>query len=113
MVRSLVSRFSIGLVTVPLVIILAVVVTQLWGPVFGMWGWMEFSAILLVLTVMLFALAEEFFRTPNVYGRTHHLYDLRDVPRQQQLQSASAMMLWQALPPTIAAIVLFVMIRVG
>ena len=111
MPRSLLQRFWLGLATIPIAIVVAVIVTQLWGTVFGIWGWMQFAAILLVMTVIVLALAEEFMRPPNPYTRTHHLYDLRDVSPKRDLQSASATTLWQALPPALGALVLFIVSR--
>lgn len=107
MIQSLLQRFWLGLAAIPVVILAAVLITELRDLVFGIWDWMEFSAILLVLAVILLALAEEFVRPPNPYSRTHHVYDLRDVANQPDLQSASPTMLWQALPPAIAAAALF------
>ena len=93
MPRSLMQRFWLGLATVPVTIIVAVIVTQVSGEVFGIWGWMEFATILLMLAVILLALVEEFMRTPNPYSRMHYLYDLRDVSPKRDLQSSSATML--------------------
>lgn len=111
MARALFRRFWLGLLTIPALVAVAVVVTGIWGPVFGIWDWMEFSALTLILAVMGLALAEEFVRPPNPYGRTYHLYDLRDVSSQRDLRSASTTLLWQALPPAVAAAALFAISR--
>lgn len=107
--RSMIRRVRYGLLLVPILVALATVIDRLWGPVFGIWGWAEVGAALLVLGAMGFALVEEFMRPPNPYSRIHHLYDLRDVAKSDTLYAASPTLLWQMLPLVVAATVLLVL----
>ena len=108
MARSLSRRFGFGLAFTAVVVLLAVVGTSIWGSIYGEWGWPVVAAILLIVGAMAFALLEEAVRPQNPYRNLNPLYGLQDVANTGKLHSGGSGWIWNAIPPVVTAMVLFV-----
>jgi hypothetical protein len=108
LVRAIARRFGFGLVFTALAIVFALVITSIWGPVYGIWDWSVIAAIVLIAGAMAFALIEESVRPQNPYRNLNPLYGMRDVANTGKLYSGGSGWIWNALPPVVCAIVLVV-----
>lgn len=99
-------RIGIGLTLLILCGTWAFVETQ--GPLYDVWGWPELVLGTLVLAIFSFAGLEALFRTPNPYTRSDPGYELRDISPQRDLDSGGSGWLIQAIPMTMAVILLSV-----
>jgi hypothetical protein len=106
--QQVVTRISVGLGLTVLLVGAAIGMTWQWGPTFGVWDWKATGAGLLFIGAMAVLLLAEFFRTPNPYSRIYHLYDLRDVSPDRNVQSGSERLIWQAAPLVLTAAALLV-----
>lgn len=80
---------------------------EVFGPLYGVWGWPELVLGCLILTASALAGIVMFFRQPNPYSRSHPLYDLRDVTPERGLDSGGAGWIIQATPLAVTAVVIF------
>ena len=55
------------------------VITMIWGPIYGAFGWRVVAVALMVFEVLIFSSLMEFGRPPNPYSRVYALYDLKDL----------------------------------
>jgi hypothetical protein len=101
--RWLARRFGFGLAFSGVAIGLAVAVTAIWGPIYGVWDWPVVAGILLGLGAMGFALLEEAVRPGNPYRHLNPLYGLQDVHGAGRLDSGGSGWIWNALPPVVVA----------
>ena len=108
MIRALGKRLGFGVAFSVVAILLAVLVTSIWGPIYDVWDWPVVAAILQILGAMAFALLEEAVRPQNPYRHLNPLYGLQDVAKTGQLDSGGSGWIWNAAPPVVTAIVLFV-----
>ncbi len=108
MIRALGMRFGFGIGFTVIAILLAVLITALWGPIYDVWDWPVVAAIILILGAMAFALLEEAVRPQNPYRHLNPLYGLQDVARTGELHSGGSGWIWNAIPPVVTAVVLFV-----
>ena len=108
MIRALGKRLGFGLAYTVAAIMLAVVVTAIWGPIYGVWDWPVVAGILLILGAMAFALVEEAVRPQNPFRHLNPLYGMQDVANTGTLHSGGSGWIWNAAPPVVTAIVLFV-----
>ncbi len=108
MARALVKRFGFGVAFTVVAVLLAFIVTSVWGSIYGIWDWPVVASIILIAGAMAFALLEEAFRPQNPYRHLNPLYGLRDVANTGKLHSGGSGWIWNAIPPVVSAIVLFV-----
>lgn len=108
MIRALGKRLGFGLAFTAVAILLAVIVTSIWGSIYGVWDWPVIAAILLIAGAMAFALLEEAVRPQNPFRNLDPLYGMQDVANTGQLHSGGTGWMWNALPPVVTAVVLFV-----
>lgn len=108
MIRALGKRLGFGLAFTGVAIVLAVIVTTIWGSIYGVWDWPVVAAILLILGAMGFALLEETVRPQNPFRHLNPLYGMQDVANTGKLYSGGSGWIWNALPPVVTAVVLFV-----
>ena len=108
MIRALGRRFGFGVAFTAVAILLAVIATAVWGPIYDIWDWPVVAAIVLILGAMSFALLEEAVRPQNPYRNLNPLYGMQDVANTGKLDSGGSGWIWNAIPPVVTAIVLFV-----
>ena len=107
LIRALGKRLGFGLAFTAGAILLAVIVTSIWGSIYGVWDWAVVAAILLILGAMAFALLEEAVRPQNPYRNLDPLYGMRDVATTGKLHSGGSGWIWNAIPPVVTAVILF------
>ena len=108
MIRALGRRFGFGVAFTAAAILLAVIATVVWGPIYDIWDWPVVAAIALILGAMSFALLEEAVRPQNPYCNPNPLYGMQDIANTGKLDSGGSGWIWNAIPPVVTAIVLFV-----
>lgn len=108
-ILSTLKGIRVGLALTVLAVGLAVGITAIFGPLFGIWDWPKVSVAFLVLLVIGIGALVEFARPTNPYQQTDPLYDLKDVAVEDELHSGGFGWLWNVLPLVIAAVGIFVL----
>jgi hypothetical protein len=96
-----------GLIGGVVAVVVAVAITEIWGPLFGVYDWRAVAAGLMVAGFLLFAAFLEFIRPPNPYSRVYALYDLRDLGPTGEVHSTDLSWLWNAVPLAIGIALIF------
>jgi hypothetical protein len=106
--KALARRLGFGVAFTVIVVLLSIIGTTIWGEIYGIWDWPVVAAIVLILGAMAFALLEEAVRPGNPYRHLNPLYGMQDVAGTGELHSGGSGWIWNAVPPVLTAIVLFV-----
>ena len=110
--KTLWSAFRIGIIYSVACVAVAVVYTSFFGPIsfgpmFGEWGWLHIGVALLMLGVLILLAVDALDRQPNPYGRTHPMYDLKDVPEHTSFGTGRFAWVTQLLPLMLTIALLF------
>jgi hypothetical protein len=106
MLRRVLSSMRFGIVAVVLVVVGALALEALWGPVYGRYGWQQISIAVLFLGIVAVAGLEEFVRPRSPYMNVEPLFDLRDAGPRGTIYSSSPSLLWNSVPPLVTIVVL-------
>jgi hypothetical protein len=77
--KRFVVRTRWGTVRVVIAITVATPIMDRWGTIYGIYGWRQVVAGLMISEGLLFAGVLKATRPPNPYKRISHLYDRRDL----------------------------------
>lgn len=81
----------------------ALVVMQIWGPLWGAFGFRYIASGLMILGYFALLGVEELFRSPNPYARVHPLFGLQDLGPAGELHSSDPGVLLAGLPLLVGA----------
>lgn len=104
--RELLRQMRFGVAVAALIVTGTALYVELYGPLYGVWGWPELVLGGLILGACAMAGVEAMFRPPNPYTRTYALYNLRDVPPNRDLSSGGDGWMIQSIPLAVTALVL-------
>ena len=105
--KDILRRTWIGLAGVALSLAVALVVTTIWGPLWGEFGWRFVAGALMTAGFFGLILIEEFMRAPNPYSRVHPMFGYMDLGPAGDMQSSDPSLFWAAGPMLVGAVVLF------
>lgn len=104
--RSLLRQLRFGIAVAALIVTGTALYVIFYGPLHGVWGWPELVLGGLATAACIMGGMEALTAQPNKFTRSHTMYDLRDVPRQRELESGGTGWMIQALPSVVIFLVL-------
>ncbi|TVR73451.1 MAG: hypothetical protein EA415_07615 [Sphaerobacteraceae bacterium] len=109
--KTLWSAFWFGIVYSVACVAAALVYTSIFGPMFGEWGWLHIGVALLLLGVLALTGVGALDGQPNPYGRTHPMYNLKDVPEHKSFGTGGFTWVTQLVPMILTIALLFAAAR--
>jgi len=106
MLRNILRQLRFGIALTVLIVAGTALYVEVYGPLYGVWGWPELVLGGLIVMASLMVGLEATLRQPNPYTRTNPLYGLLDVSPNRDLDPGDAGWLMQSLPLFATAIAL-------
>jgi hypothetical protein len=112
LLKHSIERMRYGLVVVAGAVIASVLITLLWGPLYGAYGWQVVAIGLMICgTVVITGMMGFLVRPPKPYNRMYALYNIGGEGRADDPPANYQSLLWQILPVAICALILLATLR--
>jgi hypothetical protein len=107
LVKHGVQRMRYGLVVSLGAVVASLLITLLWGPLYGTYGWRVVAiGLMLCGTLVVTGLMGYLVRPPRPYNRMYALYNIGGEGRAEDPPANDPSLLWQMLPIAACAIIL-------